>query len=106
MLLVGLASVHFAFLYFPADLSIFLSHTFFKGGRAFLVQAFAGESGLGLASNEKLDMCLDRKKKRSLILIQWSTINLTISYIQDVLLQIISRWKFDISLPSTEQQMM
>lgn len=28
------------------------------------MQAFAGESGLGLASNEKLDMCLDRKKKK------------------------------------------
>lgn len=43
---------------------ISLPHFFFKGGRAFLVQAFAGESGLGLASNEKLDMCLDRKKKK------------------------------------------
>lgn len=30
------------------------------------MQAFAGERGLGLASNEKLDMCLDRGKKKKL----------------------------------------
>lgn len=50
----------------PQTFPYFSPTFFFKGGRAFLAQAFAGESGLGLASNEKLDMCLDRKKKKKL----------------------------------------
>lgn len=37
---------------------------FFKGGRAFLVRAFAGDSGLGLASNERPDVSEQEKRKK------------------------------------------
>lgn len=113
MLLAGLAPVPFAFLYFPADLSIFLPRSVLKVAGGFLSFLFffipTAHSGhcrrqwswFGLEWEARHVM--DRK---SLILIQWSTINSTISCTQDVLLQIISWWKFDISLPSVKQQKM
>lgn len=69
MLLVGLARALVAFLYFPADLPIFLPHSLLKVAGVSplfsyqqLIQAIAGDSGHGLAENEELDMYLDRKK--------------------------------------------
>lgn len=70
MLLAALAPIPFSFLYFPVVLSRFLPPSVLKvaGGSSLcfsyqqLIQAIAGDSGHGLAENEKLVMYQDRKK--------------------------------------------
>lgn len=101
MLLAGLASAPFAILYFPADLSIFLPRSVLKVAEVSTFPSHASSSFR--PSQETVVMVWLRARSytciriaKGLILIQWSTINSTISCTQDVLLQIISWWKLDV----------
>ena len=70
MLLVDLASLLFAFFIFPCRPFHIPPPLPFKGGWGFLfisyqqlIQAIAGDSGHGLARNEKLDMYVDIRER-------------------------------------------